>query len=58
MTTTSSYRRQPTKQDYADPTKFKFSIVKLPKVEYFCTQVNLPGFSLDNLPYTEAMQGK
>ena len=22
MTTTNSYRRQPTKQDYADPTKF------------------------------------
>ena len=46
MTTTNSYRRQPTKQDYADPTKFKFSILKLPKVEYFCTQVNLPGVSL------------
>ena len=52
MTTTNSYRRQPTKQDYADPTKFKFSIIKLPKVEYFCTQVNLPGISLaDN--YTQ-----
>ena len=46
MTTTNSYRRQPTKQDYADPTKFKFSIIKLPKVEYFCTQVNLPGINL------------
>ena len=46
MTTTNSYRRQPTKQDYADPTKFKFNILKLPKVEYFCTQVNLPGISL------------
>ena len=52
MTTTNSYRRQPTKQDYADPTKFKFNIIKLPKVEYFCTQVNLPGISLaDN--YTQ-----
>ena len=45
MTTTNAYSRQPTKQDYADPTKFKFSITKLPKVEYFCTQVNLPGIS-------------
>ena len=46
MTTTNKYSRQPTKQDYADPTKFKFSILKLPKVEYFCTAVNLPGVSL------------
>ena len=46
MTTTNSYRRQPTKQDYADPTKFKFNIIKLPKVEYFCTHVNLPGINL------------
>jgi hypothetical protein len=46
MTTTNAFSRQPTKQDYADPTKFKFNIVKLPKVEYFCTQVNLPGISL------------
>tara|TARA_Y100001970_G_scaffold215780_1_gene264111 strand:+ start:475 stop:1101 length:627 start_codon:yes stop_codon:yes gene_type:complete len=46
MTTTNSFSRQPTKQDYADPTKFKFNIIKLPKVEYFCTAVNLPGISL------------
>ena len=46
MTTTNRYNRQPTKQDYADPTKFKFSIIILPKVEYFCTAVNLPGVSL------------
>ena len=48
MTTTNTYSRQPAKQDYADPTKFKFSIVKLPKVEYFCTQVNLPGISISD----------
>ena len=46
MTTTNSYKRQPTKQDYADPTKFKFNILKLPKVEYFCTAANIPGISL------------
>ena len=52
MTTTNSYNRQPTKIDYADPTKFKFNVIKLPKVEYFCTQVNLPGVSIaDN--YTQ-----
>ena len=32
------YGRQPTELDYADPTKFKFSITKLPKVEFFTTQ--------------------
>ncbi len=46
MTTTSAYQRQPTKFDYASPTQFKFSIIKLPKVEYFCTAVNIPGLDL------------
>ena len=46
MTVTNSLSRQPTKLDYASPTQFKFSIIKLPKVEYFCTQVNIPGITL------------
>ena len=46
MTTTNSLIRQPTKLDYASPTQFKFSILKLPKVEYFCTAVNIPGVEL------------
>jgi len=46
MTTTNSLSRQPTKLDYASPTQFKFSIIKLPKVEYFCTAVNIPGITL------------
>ena len=46
MTTTNANNRQPTKLDYASPTQFKFSVIKLPKVEYFCTAVNLPGISL------------
>ena len=46
MTTINSQSRQPTKQDYADPTKFKFSIIKLPKVEYFCTTAKVPGITL------------
>ena len=46
MTVTNSLTRQPTKLDYASPTQFKFSILKLPKVEYFCTSVNVPGISL------------
>ena len=48
MTTTNAIDRQPTKLDYASPTQFKFSILKLPKVEYFCTQVNLPGISISD----------
>ena len=46
MTTTKSYSRQPTSIDYASPTQFKFSIIKLPKVEYFCTAANIPGITL------------
>ena len=49
MTTTNAYSRQPTKFDYAWPTQFKFQILKLPKVEYFCTSVNIPGVSLSNV---------
>ncbi|MDA7798447.1 hypothetical protein N8956_00435 [bacterium] len=49
MTTTNAYDRQPTKFDYASPTQFKFSLLKLPKVEYFCTSVNIPGVTLSNV---------
>tara|TARA_R110001592_G_scaffold38529_10_gene126979 strand:+ start:4393 stop:5019 length:627 start_codon:yes stop_codon:yes gene_type:complete len=46
MTVVNSLSRQPTKLDYASPTQFKFNISKLPKVEYFCTAVNVPGVTL------------
>ena len=46
MTTINSHTRQPTKLDYAEPTKFRFSLIKLPKVEYFCTAANIPGITL------------
>ena len=46
MTTTNANNRQPTKLDYASPTQFRFSIIKLPKVEYFCTAANIPGIAL------------
>ena len=48
MTTTNAISRQPTQQDYASPSQFKFSIAKLPKVEFFCTEVNIPGINLGN----------
>ena len=47
MTTTNTYSRQPSKLDYASPTQFKFSIFKLPKVEYFCSAVNLPSITIN-----------
>ena len=46
MTETNSLTRQPTKLDYAAATQFKFNIIKLPKVEFFCTAVNIPGITL------------
>ena len=49
MTTVNSFSRQPTSLDYASPTQFKFQITKLPKVEYFCTAVNVPSLSLSEV---------
>ena len=46
MTTINSFARQPTSLDYASPTQFKFQVTKLPKVEFFCTAVNLPSLSI------------
>lgn len=46
MTELNSLTRQPTKLDYAAATQFKFNIIKLPKVEFFCTSVNIPGITL------------
>jgi len=51
MTTKTALQRQPSKLDYASPTQFKFNILKLPKVEYFCTAVNLPGISIGTATY-------
>ena len=49
MTTINSFARQPTSLDYASPTQFKFQITKLPKVEYFCTAVNVPTIALSEV---------
>ena len=49
MTTVNSFSRPPTSLDYASPTQFKFQITKLPKVEYFCTSVNLPALALSEV---------
>ena len=46
MTTITAQQRQPDKLDYASPVQFKFGLIKLPKVEYFCTAANIPGITL------------
>ena len=46
MAQTYGIDRQPTQLDYASPTQFKFSIMQLPKVEFFTTAANLPGITL------------
>ena len=45
-TTINALQRQPKEFDYADPTKFKFSITKLPPVEFFTTSASIPGVTL------------
>ena len=37
--------RQPTNIDFARTTQFKFSLLKIPNVEYFTTTASIPGIS-------------
>lgn len=37
--------RQPTNLDYVRPTQFRFDILKVPNVQYFTTEINLPGIA-------------
>lgn len=46
MTTLNAFARQPSTYDFASPVQFKFSIVKMPLINFFCTTVNLPGISI------------
>jgi len=49
--------RQPTILDYASPTQFKFTILQLPKVEFFTTSANVPSLALGDAlfptPFTD-----
>ena len=51
MTDTNTITRQPSGAglDYADPTKFKFQIAKLPRVEFNSIQANIPGITLTEI---------
>ena len=42
--------------DYADPTKFKFQISKLPRVEFNSIQASIPGISLTELNQPTRLQ--
>jgi len=48
MTDTTLSSKQPSGSslDYADPTKFKFTTTKLPRVEFNCISANIPGVTL------------
>ena len=51
MTDTTLSSKQPSGSglDYADPTKFKFQITKLPRVEFNSIQANIPGITLTEI---------
>ena len=49
MTDITLATKQPSNLDYADPTKFKFQIIKLPTVEFNTTAVTIPGITLTEL---------
>jgi hypothetical protein len=42
---TNVLNRQPDNFDFARPTQFRFSLLKVPNVEYHVTEVNLPGIA-------------
>jgi len=45
---------QPANQNYAQSTKFQLNFSRLPYMNFFCTQVNLPGISIKPYPQTTA----
>ena len=51
MTDTTLSSKQPSGAglDYADPTKFKFQITKLPRVEFNSITANIPGVTLTEI---------
>ena len=46
---------QPTVFDYASPTTWRIRFARIPKVEWFCTNVNLPGITLGEAQYPTPM---
>ena len=46
MTDLSAIDRQPTSIDYTAPTQYRFTILQLPKVQFFTTACNVPGINM------------
>ncbi len=46
MTDLNALSRQPDVIDYSAPTQFRFSILQLPKVQFFTTACNIPGINM------------
>ncbi len=56
MTDLTIPTKQPSNLDYADPTKFRFQCVKIPKVEFNTIQCNVPGITLTELVQPTRLQ--
>lgn len=46
MTELNALARQPETIDYSAPSQYRFSILQLPKVQFFTTACNIPGISM------------
>ena len=46
MTDLSAINRQPETIDYSAPTQYRFTILQLPKVQFFTTACNVPGINM------------
>tara|TARA_B100001996_G_scaffold283520_1_gene223803 strand:- start:7638 stop:8228 length:591 start_codon:yes stop_codon:yes gene_type:complete len=46
MTDLNALTRQPEEIDYSAPSQYRFSIIQLPKVQFFTTACNIPGVNM------------
>ena len=46
MTDINALTRQPEEIDYSAPSQYRFSIIQLPKVQFFTTACNIPGVNM------------
>tara|TARA_E500000178_G_scaffold271873_1_gene269941 strand:- start:163 stop:795 length:633 start_codon:yes stop_codon:yes gene_type:complete len=51
MTELNALARQPETIDYSAPSQYRFSILQLPKVQFFTTACNIPGISMGEAVY-------
>ena len=57
MTDINALTRQPEEIDYSAPSQYRFSIIQLPKVQFFTTACNIPGVNMGDAifptPFTD-----